>query len=294
VDLDTFIVGAFCTIDDALKDLPACRRRTRGPAPVLADSEVVTLETVGEFLGFDQDVAISRFFLRHYAHCFPALSRVHRTTFVRQAANLWAAKEWLWQSVLDQVPHDPTFALVDSFPMPACQFARARRCRRFRGEATFGKDFVIRQTFYGFRLHVRLCWPGVISRIVLAPANVWEPTVVPLLAEGTLGLLVGDRNYDAPRIADNLASQGVELLSPPRHKRRDPHPSWNLTLSHVRYRIDTVFGQLTERYHAKRIWARDSWHLWSRLLRNVLSHTLALLLNRTSLEQLQLASLLSQ
>jgi hypothetical protein len=292
--LDRFIVGAFCTIDDALRDLPAARLRTRGPAPVLADSEVLTLEVVGEFLGLDQDVAIYGYFRRHYGHFFPALRRVHRTTFVRQAANLWAAKEWLWQSMLDQVPHDPAFALVDSFPLPVCQFARARRCRRFRGEATFGKDFVIRQTFYGFRVHVRLCWPGVISRIVLAPANVWEPAVVPELAEHTLGLLLGDRNYDAPRIANELAGQGIQLLAPPRHKSRDPHPSWNLVLSHVRYRIDTVFGQLSERFHAKRVWARDSWHLWSRLLRKVLSHTLALLLNQASPDRLQLANLLSQ
>jgi hypothetical protein len=141
---------------------------------------------------------------------------------------------------------------------------------------------------------VRLCWPGVISRVVLAPANVWEPAVVPNLAEHTLGLLVGDRNYDAPRIAAELASQGVQLLAPPRHKSRDPHPSWNLVLSHVRYRIDTVFGQLVDRFHAKRVWARDGWHLWSRLLRKVLSHTLALLLNHASPERLQLAHLLSQ
>jgi hypothetical protein len=203
-------------------------------------------------------------------------------------------QEWLWQVMLDQVPHEPTFALVDSFPLPVCQFARARRCRRFRGQARFAKDFVIRQTCYGFRLHVRLCWPGVICRIVLAPANIWEPAVVPELAEDTLGLLLGDRNYDAPRIAAELAEHGVGLLAPPRHKRRDPHPSWNLVLSHVRYRIDTVFGQLAERFHAKRVWARDSWHLWSRLLRKVLSHTLALLLNRASPDRLQLANLLCQ
>ena len=294
MDLDRFIVGAFCTIDDALRDLPASRLRTRGPAPVLADTEVLTLEVVGEFLGLDQDVAIYRYVRRHSRHFFPALGRVHRTTFVRQAADLWAAKEWLWQFVLDQVPHDPTFALVDSFPLPVCQFARARRCRRFRGEATFGKDFVIRQTFYGFRVHVRLCWPGVICRLVLAPANAWEPAVVPDLAEDTLGLLLGDRNYDAPRIAAELASQGVRLLAPPRHKTRDPHPNWNLVLSHVRYRIDTVFGQLRERFHAKRVWARESWHLWSRLLRKMLSHTLALLLNEASPDRLQLANLLSQ
>jgi hypothetical protein len=97
---------------------------------------------------------------------------MRRTTFARQAANRWAAKEWLRQAVLPQVPHDPSFALLDSFSLPVCQFARARRCRRFRGEATFGMDVVLRQTFYGFRLHVRLCWPGLISRLVLAPANV--------------------------------------------------------------------------------------------------------------------------
>jgi hypothetical protein len=115
-----------------------------------------------------------------------------------------------------------------------------------------------------------------------------------MLADHTVGLLVGDRNYDAPRIAAELAEHGVELLAPPRHKSHDPHPRWNLVLSHVRYRIDTVFGQLAERFHAKRTWARDSWHLWSRLLRKVLSHTLAVLLNQTAPERLQLACLLSQ
>jgi DDE family transposase len=67
------------------------------------------------------------------------------------------------------VPHDPALALVDSFPLPVCQFARAYRCRRFRGEAAYGKDTLVRQTFYGFRVHVRLVWPGVIAASVSPP-----------------------------------------------------------------------------------------------------------------------------
>jgi hypothetical protein len=39
-----------------------------------------------------------------------------------------------------------------------------------------------------------------------------------------------------------------------------------------------VAAQLVERYHLKRIWARDAWHLTSRTLRKVLSHTLAVCL----------------
>lgn len=47
----------------------------------------------------------------------------------------------------------------------------------------------------------------------------------------------------------------------------------------MRYRIDCVFGQLTDRFHIKRVWARDRWHLTGRLYRKVLAHTLALILN---------------
>jgi hypothetical protein len=42
-----------------------------------------------------------------------------------------------------------------------------------------------------------------------------------------------------------------------------------------RRRIETVISQMTERYRAKRVWARDRWHLTSRWLRKVLSHTMA-------------------
>jgi hypothetical protein len=218
---------------------------------------------------------------RHYAEWFPALCEIHRTTFARQAANLWKVKEHLWQELLlALVPHDPTFAICDSMPLPACLFARAHRCRRFRGEAAFGKDTLLKQTFYGFRMHVRVCWPGVITRLSVVPANVHELSVLPELLESTRGVVVGDRNYWSPETKKELATtEDVELLAPYRSKKRDPAPQRSAYLSRLRYRIDTVFSQLTERYCIKKVWARDLWHLAGRLLRKVLSHTVAFLLN---------------
>jgi hypothetical protein len=70
------------------------------------------------------------------------------------------------------------------------------------------------------------------------------------------------------------------LLAPYRRAKRDPHPRWSGLLSRVRSRIDTVCGQLVDRCNVKRVGARDLWHLSSRLLRKVLMHSLALLLNR--------------
>ena len=94
VDLSTFVVSVFCLADDWLKRQPPLRRR--GPTPELSDAEVITVEVVGEFLGIDTDSGIHRYFSTHFGEWFPALGRVHRTTFARQAANLWAAKERLW------------------------------------------------------------------------------------------------------------------------------------------------------------------------------------------------------
>jgi hypothetical protein len=291
MDLSTFIVAVFCLIDDRLKER---RLRERGPAPTLFDSEVLTIEVVGEFLGIDEDTKLFAYFRRHYAHFFPNLRQVHRTTFSRQAANLWKAKERLWQELLTCVPHDPTFAICDSLPLPVCLFARAHRCHRFKGEAAFGKDTLLKQTFYGFRVHVRVCWPGVITRISVAPANAHELSVLPDLLERTRGVVVADRNYWSPPVREQLAGRGVELVAPYRTKKHDPNPERSAFLSRLRYRIDTVFSQLTERYCVKRVWARDLWHLTSRLLRKVLSHTVAFLLNhQMGNPPLQLSKLLT-
>ena len=101
MDLSTFIISVFCLVDDRLKGRSI---RSRGPAPKLSDAEVLTIEVVGEFLGIDTDKGIYLFFRRHYSEWFPALSEVHRTTFARQAANLWKLKERLWQELLGLAP----------------------------------------------------------------------------------------------------------------------------------------------------------------------------------------------
>ena len=85
-------------------------------------------------------------------------------------------------------------------------------------------------------------------------------------------LVIGDRNY-GPHVPAELEPAGIEFLAP--FKRRDTdrtRPA--VLLTRWRWRIEVVAPQLVERYHLKRVWARDAWHLTSRVLRKVLSHTL--------------------
>ena len=295
MDLDSLIIAVFCLVDDTLAQLYCDQRvRQRGPAPRLTDSEVLTIEIVGEYLELDRERALLDYFRRHWSHYFPALEQVHRTTFTRQAANLWKVKERLWQHLLADTGGDPSWALVDSFPVAVCRFARAPRGRTFRGVAGYGKDHTIKQTFYGFRLHVRVCWPGVITRFVVCAADVADLAVLEDLTEQTAGSCLADRNYWSPDVHAQLAEQGVQMLVPFKKASRDPKPERSYRISSIRYRIETVFSQLTERFRIKRVWARDMWHLSSRLLRKVLAHTIGVVLNRAAgREPLRLAELLA-
>jgi Transposase DDE domain len=294
MDLETFIITVFCPVDDFVRGLfRGCRLRRRGPAPVLADSEVLAIEAVGEFLGLDTDRALHAHFRRHFGHLFPGLRAVHRTTFLRQAANLRAVKQALWQRLAAATRRDAALALVDSLPVPVCRFARAHRCRGFRGAAAFGYDALAHQTYYGLRLHLRVTWPGVITAATLAPANEADRAVAPQLLAGLTGWALGDQGYWSPALRAELAPAGLDLIAP-RRGRGSGTARWPAWLVQTRRRIETVLSQLTERYHAKRTRARDEWHLMARWLRKLASHTLAVLLcRRTGLAPLAFAQLLT-
>jgi hypothetical protein len=281
MELSTFLVHVFCLIDDWMQDQTV---RTRGPRPRLHDSEVLTMEVVGAFLGIDTDEGVFDHFRRHYADWFPALESVHRTTFTRQAANLWHFKERLWRHVLTRVNADPEVSVIDSFPMPVCRFARAKRCRRLREHSAYGYDDMAKQTFYGLRVHLVIAWPGVIVDFRLAPGNISDVKVAKDLLAERAGWTLGDRNYWSPQLREECENHGLCLLSPYKtrkgeqeRKARGEPACWSGWLTQKRRRVETVIGQLSERYRVKKVWARDGWHLWSRWLRTVLSHTIAVL-----------------
>ena len=83
-----YIVNAFVMVDDFCKIYyPSRKLRTRGPLPKLADSEAITMEIVGEYLGFNTDESIYDYFSRNWYDLFPNLP--DRSNFVRQCVNSW-------------------------------------------------------------------------------------------------------------------------------------------------------------------------------------------------------------
>src|SRR6476620_6251821 len=142
------LLWVFCLIDDELKalDLTPRRLRTRGRrTTTLTDAEVIAIELVGEFWGLDTDKGLYRHFRDYHAAEFPALPTVHRTTFARQAANLWAVKRMIQDRLSARLGAGQPVWLVDSLPIEACRFARATFCDRFTGEADYGYDHCVKR-----------------------------------------------------------------------------------------------------------------------------------------------------
>ena len=124
---------------------------------------------------------------------------------------------------------------------------------------------------------MRISWPGIISELEIAPANASDLALAPEVLAGAQGWVLGDRGYWSCTLREELARAGLALLAPYQSASQEKEP-WPFWLFVKRRRVETVIGQLIERYHGKKNWARDRWHLCSRWLRKLASHTLAVLL----------------
>jgi len=113
------------------------------------------------------------------------------------------------------------------------------------------------------------------------PANIQELNVVYELAEDRPGLYLGDRTYWYPKVKEELRQKLVQSEAPFRKASQNPQPKRTRLISRFRYLIDMVFGQLASQFQIKKVWARDLWHMGNRLLRKILSHTLAVFFNQS-------------
>lgn len=279
-DIEEFIIAVYLCIEERLsplmQDYPP---RSRGFAPGLSDAEILTLEIVGEFLGHHTDIGIWRYTKRHWLDWFPHLP--HRSTFVRQASNLWAYKQLLHQQLLvDLKAADSSLYRVDGFPIPVCGFKRAPQCQVFKGIASYGHSATKLGTFYGFRGHLLINASGVIMGMGLAAANVDERDLVPELVVGLEGLLLGDKGYIRPALTMELAQQGLHLVTPLRSNMKQQLTSqYRKAISRCRQLVETVIAHLCHWFEIETVQSRDCLHLTSRLARKLLAHTVMVFLN---------------
>ena len=279
--IEDFIISVYCCVADLFSEvLKDIKLRQRGFIPKTTDEEVITIEVIGEFLGLETDKQIWEYFKRHWTAWFPNLPC--RTTFVRQAANLGQVKQSIQRLLAIRLGAlDDSLHIIDGFPIPTCLFARARRGQLFKGEAGYGRCATKKQVYYGFKGHLVISGNGIISSLMITSANVEEHRPVDKLVQGMKGLLIGDKGFISKDLKERLLRMGIDLQTPLKKNMKDERdPQFLIKIKGMRRLIETVIGQLDERFNFAVVWARDFWHLLGRLSRKALAHTTGIFLNR--------------
>lgn len=186
------------------------------------------------------------------------------------------------------------FPYLETYIIPLCGFSRAARCRSFQGQADYGYCAAKKQTYYGFHGHLLISARGVITSFTLTPANGSEREALWEMVGSIQGGLIGDKGYLSQSLRQDLQRQELELQTALRCNMSDNRSAPFLRLlKRTRRLIETVIGQLTDRFHIEKVWARDLWHLTSRLNRKILAHTVCCWLNRNNPDPLQFGALVS-
>jgi len=280
--IEDFIITVYCCVEDLMDEITEQINplRKRGFSPKLTDVEVITMEIVGEFLGIDTDKGIWEYFGNHWLSWFPALGS--RTTFARQAANLWAIKQRLHVMLAYQLSgYRDGLHIVDGFPMPVTHFKRAYGSQLFKGIANYGYCASKSETYYGFHGNIAISSQGVITGYTVTVANIDERDAVWDISAGTTGLYLGDKGYLGQAFQEELRQEKqINMQTPLRKNMTDKRSESCINLmKSVRRKVETVIGQLAERFHIEKVRARDLWHLTSRNARKILAHTMAIFIN---------------
>lgn len=275
LSVSEILVHVYVVVDDALRaELGGKRLRQRGAEPQMSDAETLTVELVGEYLGYGEEKALWSYFHRHWRHFFPTLPS--RSQFVRQAANLWAIKQRL-HARLSKILHPSASAnvhVVDAFPIRVCRVARAKRCRLFSGSAARGYCASQKEAFYGFKGHLLVHDDGVIAATSLTAGNVDDRQALYDLLPDIHGVIIGDKGYISRAVWWDLWQKHIQLKIPRRRNMSGQRAAQASKLQLARRKIvETVISQLTGRFNLHTINARDLWHLTSRVARKILAHT---------------------
>jgi len=205
-----------------------------------------------------------------------------RSSFVRQAANLWQVKVELWRVlVMESGQQEDPIQVIDTVPLPVCTYTRSVRDRCFKTLADYGHCAAKKLDYYGFKLGLRVSSTGMITHFPLLNARAHDVNHTNALVEGFNGLCPADKGFLDPFRQPLLFDRyGMRIITPARSNMKGEHPRpLRKFCSRIRKIVETVGSHLTERFAVTRIRVHDLWHFQHRLIRKVLSHTVMVFLN---------------
>ncbi len=186
LNLEDFLTVVYYMVDNLYNAIASYSNRP-GIKPIFSDSEVLTLNLVGQMFG-DSENGWYKYVKKNYIHLFPHL--VERSRYHKRCKNLQQMTELLRQQLIKLMNFDKSeFHVMDSIPVPTCVYARASRNMRWSqdfeidNQHLYGYCAAKEERIYGFKLHLLQTVQGVPVHYVLAPASYHDVTVAPELLQ---------------------------------------------------------------------------------------------------------------
>jgi hypothetical protein len=276
----------YCFIVQYYQRLFPTRLRQAGFEPKFSDEEALTLEIGGEYLGLESDKQIYRYFRTHYHAWFKRLPT--RSTLVRHWQNLWRVKQRMWQAIVrDSGAWADPIQLIDTLPVPVCHPKRAHQRRVFLDDPVYQPSYGYCASkdwhYFGLKGGLRLSSTGMIVAAPLLPAS---PHDKELLASLLLNVpagttILGDKGFIDLDSQQTLNDEWGILVQTPLKRNMEERPLFRLHPlgNRLRRLIETVNGQLTQRFHVQALRVRKGWTLASKWYRKILTHTLCVFTN---------------
>lgn len=282
MSIENFIINVYCLVDEMQKNIVnGIKLRKRGFMPKLSDSEMITMQITSEFLGIDTDKGAWKYFEQHWKHWFPTLGS--RSNYAKHAANLWIITQQLQKILATQLgAFADTLHMADGFPIPVCHFKRAYFSKLFSGEAAYGYCASKEEKYYGFKGNLVINSEGIITAVTATAANIDERESLWELLDNLKGMLIADKGLIGEAYRDELKRcTGIDLQTAVRsnmkESRNEKFLSW---LKSTRRLVETVIGQLTDRFNIEKVRARKLWYFTHRIARKILAHTVAVCINK--------------
>lgn len=265
MSLEESIIRIYCTVEEILEGM---KLRGRGFSPGLSDSEVLTMEIVGEMQGRHTDAAIWRYFREHWLAWFPALGS--RGNFAKHCANLRFVKERI---LVGLFPAESCLHVIDGVPMPLCRKARGGRCKSLKGEAAWGYCAAKEEYYYGMKGVPVIDHDGFVVHCTFTAADEDERAVLDNLRGKIRGMLLGDKGFIGEERRGSLLRDGIDLQTLKRRNMPENRPETVLKwISKTRKTVETAISLLTEMFAFNRIKARDLHHFVNKAARKILAY----------------------
>lgn len=261
-------------------NLPHC-----GRSPRCSDVEIIALSLFQEVCSIDSE---RRFFNALQSMLPDLYFRVgSRRNYNARKRRLACHIEQLRRPIAEslEAAESDNIKLIDSMPIEACRYSRAKNCKILNDDEQRGPSFGFcatqQQHYFGYKLHCVCTSSGVIIRYDLSPAHHHDINYLnDIKDELSHCILIGDKGYRSNSWRLTLFEYaGIELATPCRQNERIQYEMPE-DYQRLRKRVEVIFAQLVDQFSIRKSYAKSQKGLFAKIISKITLFTILQYINK--------------